>query len=288
MKNTSSEERYNLELWYVLDKINYQLLCNKKDKVISYMIYPNPLSKQEVSFIRQQEILRMLEDEEVIIKKEGISGTSDPDVLEIGEEGTSKYRMFLQYYFEPTDKFDKYYEKYKKTVNNTYVKNDEKKNNTSVKLDNQSNKKNDDPPPIVALQLFLTGDRLCITGSAVENQTIELKKIRGGSSSLVEPVLKVCKNHPYTFKTITFSDLQSKTDIKSTSLENSTKNIPLFKSYLSNIGLKGELRKLFYGNSPEGLGFKFRISVMQEEWNGLSETKQQIIVNMLNKKAVSE
>lgn len=142
-----------------------------------------------------------------------------------------------------------------------------------------------DPP---ALRLLLNGDRLCIAGSVIENKTIELNRIRGGSGSLIEPLLKVCKNHPYTFKTITLNDLQSKTDMQSKSLEASTKNIPLFKSYLSNIGLKDELRKLFFANSPEGLGFKFRIMVSPEEWNKLPTKIKQNVVNTINKKALSK
>lgn len=44
--NITSEERYNLEVWYVLDKINYKLLCNKKDKVIK-MVFSNFVVKDE-------------------------------------------------------------------------------------------------------------------------------------------------------------------------------------------------------------------------------------------------
>lgn len=149
-----------------------------------------------------------------------------------------------------------------------------------LKQKDQPNKAETKVLPIAALELALDGDRLCITGFVTDGP-VELRAIRKGTGVLIEPIMKVCKGDPYRRKTITLDDLKSKTKWSNDWLDEATKNIPLFKKYLSGIGLKGNLRKLFFANSPEGLGFKFRTTVSQEEWNKLSFIVQQDIVKML-------
>jgi len=77
-------------------------------------------------------------------------------------------------------------------------------------------------------------------------------------------------------------DLQTKSTMKDEVLNKAIENIPLFKSYISNIGFKGDLKNLFYGNSPHGLGFKFRVAVPQQAWESLTEDTKSKVVNYLN------
>lgn len=149
-----------------------------------------------------------------------------------------------------------------------------------LKHKNQPNKTETKILSIAALELSLDGDRLCITG-AVINEPVELRTIRGRSGALIEPIMNVCKSDPYRMKTITLDDLKSKTRWSNEWLDEATKKILPFKKYLTGVGLKGNLRKLFFANCHDGLGFKFRTAVSQENWNKLSTQVQQDIVKML-------
>lgn len=149
-------------------------------------------------------------------------------------------------------------------------------------LDQQINKdsNNQDHNLVAALQLTLEGNRLCLVGLVIGG-TVELRAIRGGSSALIEPIINACKSNPYKWKNITIDDLKSKDGVQNKELEKAAENIKNFKKYLSGIGLQGELRKLFFGNSPKGLRFKFRTAVSQEEWNNHSPKVQRDIVKRL-------
>lgn len=164
----------------------------------------------------------------------------------------------------------------------------DRRNRELFKQKSQSNKMENSFVPVAALQLFLEGDKFCITGSVIENKIIELCEIRSGSSSLIEPILKACKNHPYTFRTITLVGLKPMVGFHDKELAEATKDIPLFKQYLSNIGLQGKLRKLFFANNPRGLHFKFRTAITQEKWDKMLPSIKQKIVKMLEKLAVSK
>lgn len=108
----TSEKRFYREVWYVLDKIKYQLLINKPSRVITYTTFYNP--QAEVNQFAEQEIFILLQNEGVIKKAKGLTGTFDPDKFSIGKQGEKDSQIGLIFHFEATNKFEDYYEKYKK------------------------------------------------------------------------------------------------------------------------------------------------------------------------------
>lgn len=134
-----------------------------------------------------------------------------------------------------------------------------------------------------SLRIYLNGEKLCISGIAVNNQEIIMCRIRlFGSGAIVGPLFRACSINPIVFKSIVREDLQTKSTMKDAALNEALKNIPLFKRYISNLGLKGDLKSLFYGNSPHGLTFKFRVAVPQQEWASLTEDTKSKVVNYIN------
>lgn len=124
----------------------------------------------------------------------------------------------------------------------------------------------------VALNLSLVRDKLSLIGSKTNKELFLLTKIRKSSSSLLlDLTIKACKVKPTIFKTITKDDLQSRTNMSDRDFEEAIKNVKNFKKYLSNNGLQGALKDLFFCNSSSGLGYQFRTTITEEEWNELPE-----------------
>jgi len=136
--------------------------------------------------------------------------------------------------------------------------------------------------------LVLKGDAFCISGKELDGINYKMQSItEAGSGAYIDPLLKVCKICPSKFKTITADDLKTKSVMKDSVLDDALKKVPLFKRYLSNLGLKGKLRNLFYANSPSGL-FKFRIAIPTEEWDKFPKVKKKNLVNSICKFPVLE
>ena len=105
MNNLTSEDRFNHEMWHVLDKINYELLINRPERTIKY-IYNQ---FDEKLFPVDRDIFRLLENDGIIKRARGLGGDLEPDIFSVGDPQIKG----LIFHFIVTDKFESYYQKYK-------------------------------------------------------------------------------------------------------------------------------------------------------------------------------
>lgn len=183
------------------------------------------------------------------------------------------------YHLEKID-HNKFPEEYSRTESE-YIRlagkyeNNKVKEHELIRKDNTSGKQ-------FAFELILRGDLFLIRGIETKGKARRLTKVTKASGVLIDPLLKVCKNRPEVFKLITKDDISSKFSMGDSELDKATSNISQFKKYLSGIGFRGELKGLFYANSPGGLGFKFRIAVPESEWNSMTFSRKQKVVKMVS------
>lgn len=141
----------------------------------------------------------------------------------------------------------------------------------------------------LSLQLYLSGNFLCISGKAIGGQEARISKLtRAQAAPVTEAVLEYCKKNPKRFQTIIQQKLIDEGFIGEETFKKSWSNPLSFKKYITKIGLKGELRELFFAvsspNKDGSLGFKFRTAVPELEWVRKPTGFQQKVVNTLLEK----
>lgn len=137
------------------------------------------------------------------------------------------------------------------------------------------------------LELALEGKVFKIQGYGISN-SIELVTLqKAGTSVILEPIFKICRSKPTTWKTISKKQIESVAGLDNLfSVQKIFKNFYQLSKYISGIGLTGILRKLFVGKI-DNQKIKMRISVPSKDWDNLSNKDKKEVVNILSKIASS-
>ncbi len=139
------------------------------------------------------------------------------------------------------------------------------------------NRKSDYP-----LELVLAGKVLKVQGYVLQ-EPVHLITIQAvGSATLFEPLFKICRSQPTSWKTISKKKIEATVGYdKISSFKEVLKELTKFSKYTSGVGLKGALRSLFIGKVNDQTGIKIRIAVPIKDWNNLPTKKQEEVVNRL-------
>ena len=132
------------------------------------------------------------------------------------------------------------------------------------------------------LELILAGKVLRIQGYVLK-ESVDLITIQtGGSAALLDPIFKICRSKPTSWKTISKKKIETTVGYsKISSFQEVLKDLTKFSKYTSGVGLKGALRSLFIGKINDQTGIKIRIAIPIKDWNNLPTKKQEEVVNSL-------
>lgn len=137
-----------------------------------------------------------------------------------------------------------------------------------------------------ALELVYSGTRLLIKGFIIQTQITLVSHQSKSSGLLLDPIFKACKAQPTRWHKLTKHEIKSRMKYeKQSEVDAMLKNSLQFRKYLSNVGLKDPIKKLFVAGAQTDFGIKFRLAIPSEEWDSLSVINQAEVVKYLTEKA---
>ena len=108
MKMVTAKDEFDYAVWKILDEIQMQRLLNQNALVIDYYL---GIDAKNLALTRFHKVVSFLKNN--IILEE----VDEPDLCEIGVEGTPEYKVSETYHFKILDSFEDFYRKYTSIVN---------------------------------------------------------------------------------------------------------------------------------------------------------------------------
>lgn len=112
--NIPADKKHINAVFFVLNRIKYELLFDsEKKQIIDYMFDLNIKRQAELSLMEERAILQELKNDCIIAE------VGEADIVEIGEKGTPKYKVYEVYHFKVSEDFNDHYDRYQKIQNVT-------------------------------------------------------------------------------------------------------------------------------------------------------------------------
>lgn len=148
------------------------------------------------------------------------------------------------------------------------------------------------PQNLYPLKLVLSGNQLLIQGYAIPSSVKLVEHQLEGSGLLLNPIFKACRARPSEWHKLTKARINTCVKYEDIELQkgvsHALENPAQFRKYLSKIGLKNPINKLFIRRASGGLGIKFRLIVPDEEWQDLSGIEREKVVKFISERASSK